>query len=75
MLEIQLPSQLDEFVGSSFLHSLTTCHYLLSEGRVFIPLKGTLEISQAVKETKESTCFALPLRDLLPSQTTNTRNR
>lgn len=72
MLQIQLPSQLDEIVGSSFLHSLTTCHYLLSEGRVFIPMKGTLEGGQAVKETKESTCFAPPLRDLLPSQTTDT---
>lgn len=75
MLEIQLPSQLDEFVGSSFLHSLTSCPYLLSEGRVFIPMKGIPEDAQAFKETKESTCFAAPLCGLLPSQTTNTNNR
>lgn len=68
MLEIQLPSQLDVFVGSSFLHSLTTCHYLLSEGLVFIPMKWILEGGQAFKETKESTWFSPPFGDLLPSQ-------
>lgn len=75
MLETQLPSQLDEFVGSSFLHGLTTCHYLLSEGRVSIPMKEILESGQAFKEMKKSTCFAPPLCDLLPSQTTITNNR
>lgn len=75
MLEIQLPSQLDEFVASCFLHTLTTCHYLLSEGQVFIPMKGILEGGQAFKDTKESTCFAPSFCDLLLSQTTNTNNR
>lgn len=75
MLQIQLPSQLDEFGGSSFLHSLTTCHYLLSEGRVSIPMKEILEGGQAFKEMKASTCFGPPLCDLLPSQTTITNNR